>query len=170
MISTRPPTFKSSSPFNNPLLTVPNASITVGIIVTFMFLSFVLFPSNVEILILLFTFFQFYSLVSRDSKVHNFKNSPFFLLIIIRSGLQAEIRGSVWMSKSHRSLCVLFSRTDVMIIMWLMVSSLSPQSVHLLYCIVLSILALTWLVLTALFFAAIRRDSVSLLNHEKSIN
>ena len=34
----------------------------------------------------------------------------FFLLIIIRSGLLAEIRWSVCMSKSHRSLCVLFSR------------------------------------------------------------
>ena len=36
----------------------------------------------------------------------------FFLLIINRSGLLAEIRWSVSMSKSHRSLCVLFSRTD----------------------------------------------------------
>ena len=34
-----------------------------------------------------------------------------FLLIIIRSGLQAEIRWSVCISKSHRSLCVSFSRT-----------------------------------------------------------
>ena len=36
----------------------------------------------------------------------------FFLLIIIRSGLLAAIRRSVCMSKSHRSLCVSFSRTD----------------------------------------------------------
>ena len=35
---------------------------------------------------LLFTFIQFYSVVSRDIKVHNFANSLFFfLLIIIRS-------------------------------------------------------------------------------------
>ena len=40
MVSTRPRTFKSSSPFNNPLVTVPKAPITIGIIVTFMFLSF----------------------------------------------------------------------------------------------------------------------------------
>ena len=40
MVSTRPPTPKSSRPFNNPLVTVPNAPITVGIIVTFMFYSF----------------------------------------------------------------------------------------------------------------------------------
>ena len=47
------------------------------------------------------------------------------------------------------------------LIMWLMVSSLSPHSLHLLFCCVLSILALIWLVLTALSCAAIRRDSIS---------
>ena len=40
MVSTRPPTSKSSRPFNNPLVTVPKAPITIGIIVTFMFDSF----------------------------------------------------------------------------------------------------------------------------------
>ena len=40
MVSTRPLTSKSSSPFNNPLVTVPKASIAIGIIVTFMFHSF----------------------------------------------------------------------------------------------------------------------------------
>ena len=48
------------------------------------------------------------------------------------------------------------------LIMWLMVSSLSSHRLHLLFCYVLSILALIWLVLMALFCAAIRRDSVSL--------
>ena len=108
------------------------------------------------------------------------------------------------MPKSHRSLCVLFSRTGSglciyhllvwtnlnflyisqwitlptqsclvlysfcanllhLLIMWLMASSLSLHSLHLLFCCVLSILALIWLVLMALFCAAIRRHSVSLL-------
>ena len=40
MVSTRPPTSKSSSPFSNPLVTVPNAPITIGIIVTCMFHCF----------------------------------------------------------------------------------------------------------------------------------
>ena len=40
MVSTRPPTSKSSTPFRNPLVTVPNAPITIGIIVTCMFHSF----------------------------------------------------------------------------------------------------------------------------------
>ena len=95
MVSTRPPTSKSSSPLNNPLVTVPKAPITIGIIVTFTFHSFFQFYSKVEVFILLFTFFQFYPVVSRDRKVENFANFLFFfllLLIIIRFGLLAEIR------------------------------------------------------------------------------
>ena len=67
------------------------------------------FPS--QVFILLFAFFLFYSVFNRDSKVHNFANS-FFYLIIIRSGLLGEIRLSVYMSKSHGSLCVSFPKTD----------------------------------------------------------
>ena len=44
-----------------------------------------------------------------------------------------------------------------------MVLSLSLHNLHLLFCCVLSILVLIWLVLLVLFCAAIRRDSVSLL-------
>ena len=44
MVSTRPQTSKSSSPFCNPLVTVPNAPITIGIIVTCMFHSFFSIP------------------------------------------------------------------------------------------------------------------------------
>ena len=39
-VSICPPTSKSSRPFNNPLVIVPNAPITIGTIVTFMFHSF----------------------------------------------------------------------------------------------------------------------------------
>ena len=82
MVSTRFPTSKSSSPFNNPLVTVPKAPITIGIIVTFIFHSFFQFPRKAEVIFLLLTFLQVYSVVSRDSKVQNFA-SPLFLLIII---------------------------------------------------------------------------------------
>ena len=41
MVSSSPPSSKSSGPFNSPLVTVPiNVPITIGIIVTFMFHSF----------------------------------------------------------------------------------------------------------------------------------
>ena len=40
IVTTRPPTSKSPRPFNNPLVIVPKAPITIGTIVTFMFHSF----------------------------------------------------------------------------------------------------------------------------------
>ena len=40
IVSNRPPSSKSSRPFNNRLVIVPNAPITIGTIVTFMFHSF----------------------------------------------------------------------------------------------------------------------------------
>ena len=79
IVSTRPPTSKSSTPFNNPLVTVLKAPIKIGTIVTFIFHSFSQFSCKVEVLILLFAFFQFYSAVSWDGKVANFANHLFFV-------------------------------------------------------------------------------------------
>ena len=70
VVSSRPPTSKSSSPFSNPLVTIPKEPITIAIIVTYMFQSFFQF---------LFTFFQFYSVVSRNSKVDTFASSLFIV-------------------------------------------------------------------------------------------
>ena len=70
-------------PFSNPLVTIPNAPITVGIIVTCMFYSFFQFPSKVEVLILLFTFFKFYFVVSRNRKVDNFASSLFCCWLLL---------------------------------------------------------------------------------------
>ena len=94
MVSARLPTSKSSNPFNNPLVTVPKALITIGIIVPFMFHCFSSILQQ-DRYIFLFTFFQFYSVVTRNRKVDNFANSLFLLLIIIRSGHQAKISRSV---------------------------------------------------------------------------
>ena len=113
MVSTRPLIYKSSSPVDNRFVTLPKAPITIGITVTFMFHIFLQFPSKAQVLVFLFVFFQFYSVASRDSKDHNFPRVFFLLLLIfIWSGRLTEIRGSVCMSKSHRSLCLPFSRTD----------------------------------------------------------
>ena len=203
MLSPRLPSSKSSSPFSNPLVTVPNAPIRIVIIVTFMFHSFFNFVARSRYLSFFshsFSFIQWSAGIAKSTILQVL----FFLLIFIRSGLLAEIRGTVLMSKSHRSLCVSFSRRDAglciyhllawsnlnflhiyqwttlptqsclalnsfcanllhSLIMWLMVWSLSPHSLHLLFCCALCILALIWLVLMALFCAAIRRDSVSFL-------
>ena len=79
MVSTHLSTSKSSSPFSNPLVTVPKAPITIGIIVTFMFHSFfnslarswylsffshsfgfILWSAKTTILQVLFSFFFFF--------------------------------------------------------------------------------------------------------------
>ena len=73
MVSTHPPTAKSSSPFNNPLVIVPKASIMIDIIVTFMFHNF--FNSLARSRYLSFSLY-FYSVVSR---VHNFASPLFFV-------------------------------------------------------------------------------------------
>ena len=93
MVSTHTLISKSSTPWIYPLVTVPRATITIGIIVTFMFNSFVVvvfclfcffrFPSKVHVLIFLFAFFQFY-------KIHYSAGSLFFFffffLINTKSG------------------------------------------------------------------------------------
>ena len=113
MVSTRPPTSKSSNPFSNPLVTVPNAPTTIGMIVICIFHSF--FHSLAKSWYLSFFSHSFsfilWSAGTATSTILQFLFF-FFLLIIIRSGLLFEIRWSVYMSKSHRSLCVSFSRTD----------------------------------------------------------
>ena len=195
MVSTHLPTFKSSSPFSNHLVTVPNIPVTIGIIVTFIFHSFFNSLARSRYLSLFSHFFSFI-LWSAETAKSTILQVLFFLLIIIRSGHLAEIRWSTCTSKSHRSLCVLFSWTGAglcidhllvwsnldslhifqwitlptqsclvlyslctnllhSLIMWLMVSSLSPHCLHLLFCRVLSILTLIWLVLMALFCTAI---------------
>ena len=72
------------------------------------------------------------------------------------------MHNSQWITQS----CLVFYSFNAnllhSVIIWLMVSSLSPHNLYLLFCCVLSILALIWLVLIALFYAAMRRDPVSL--------
>ena len=89
MISTRPPTSNSSRPFNNPLVTVPKAPITISTIVTLMFHSF--FNSQATSRNLFFFSHSFMFILWSAGTVDSFANS-LFLLIIIRSGLLAEIR------------------------------------------------------------------------------
>ena len=110
MFSTRPPTSKPSTSFSNPLVTVRNAPITIGIIVTCMFHSF--FSSLARSRYLSFFSHSFsFILWSAGTAKLTILQVLFFLLIIIKSGLLAGIRWSVCILKSHRSLCESFSRT-----------------------------------------------------------
>ena len=73
---------------------------------------------------------------------------------------------SLWIPLSNQSCLVsnyFWANLLHSLIMWLMVSSRSPHNLHLLLFCVLSILALIWLVIMALFWAGIRKDSVSLI-------
>ena len=79
IVSTCPPTSKSFRPFNNPLVTVPNAPITIGTIVTFMFHSFFSSLARSRYLSFFSLFFPIYSVVRQDSKVDNFADSLSFV-------------------------------------------------------------------------------------------
>ena len=108
MVSTRTFISKSSCPFISNLVTLPRAPITIGIIVTFMFYRFFNSLPNLR-------YFSFFSLSFNFTLWSAGTAKSIFLqvlFIIIRSSRLAEIRWSVCMSKSQRSLCVSFSRTD----------------------------------------------------------
>ena len=81
IVFTRPLISKSSSPCTSSLATVPRASITIGRNVSSMF-QFFLIPLQGSSTRPYFCFFQFYSVVCRDSKVHN-SESPLIIIIII---------------------------------------------------------------------------------------
>ena len=91
MVSTRPPTSKSSSLLNNPLMIVPKASNTIGIIVTFMFHNFFNSLARSRYLSLFSHSFSFI-LGSVEIAKSTILQVLYFLLIVIRSGLLAEIR------------------------------------------------------------------------------
>ena len=83
MVSTRPPTSKSSRAFRNHFVTVPKAPITIGIIVTWMFHSF--FNSLTRSRYLSFFSHSFsFSLWSAGTAKSTILHILFFLLIIIR--------------------------------------------------------------------------------------
>ena len=114
MVSTHPPTSKSSSPFSNPLVTVLNAPLTIGIIVTCMFHSFSSSLARSRVLSFFSNSFIFI-LWSAGIATSTLLQVLFFLFIIIRSVLLTEIRWPMCMSKSHWSLWVLFSRTGAVL-------------------------------------------------------
>ena len=83
MVPTRPPTSKSSIPFSNPLVTVPNAPITIGIIVIWMFHRFFNSLARSWYLSFFSHSFSFYSVVSRDSKSRQFCKFSFFCWLLL---------------------------------------------------------------------------------------
>ena len=92
MVSTRPPTYKTFRPFSNTFVAVPNAPITIDVIVTFMFHSFFNFLARSRYLSLFSHSFSFILWSAGTAKSTILQIFFLFLgLIIIRSGLRAEI-------------------------------------------------------------------------------
>ena len=83
IVSTRPPTSKSSRPFNNPLVIVPNAPITIGTIVTFMFHSFFNSLTRSRYLSFFSLSFRFILWSAGTRKVDNFTNFLFLLSLLL---------------------------------------------------------------------------------------
>ena len=81
MVFTCPLISKSFSPCINPLVTV--LRVPVGITVATLFYSFFQFPSKVQVLIHLFDFFSFYSVVSRSVRNTVFFYFLFFLQALV---------------------------------------------------------------------------------------
>ena len=95
MVSSRPATSKSSSPFSNHLVTVPNAPITIGIIITCMFHSFFNSLARSRYLSFFshsFSFILWSAGTAKSTILQVLFFFFFFLLIIIKSGLLAGIR------------------------------------------------------------------------------
>ena len=182
IVSTRPFISKSSSP----LVTVPRAPITMGITVTFMFHSFFISLVRTRYLSLFSFSFNFtlgsagiakstilflvdyYKVWSQRNLCISFSRTDsrlcmYHLFVWLNFNF---LYNSQWITLPTQSCLVLYSLWANLLhslIMWLIILSLSPHNLHLLFRCILSILTLIWLVLMALFCAAIRRDSVSLL-------
>ena len=81
MVSTRPLISKSSSSCTHPLATVPRAPTIINI-PSLSWFTFFLFPSKVQVLSFLLACFQFYCVVSRNSKHHFRQIFVLFLFLI----------------------------------------------------------------------------------------
>ena len=106
MVSTCLVIFKSYCPCINPLVTVLRAPIPIGIIVTFMLHSFFISLAWLMYSSLFSHSFNF-TLWSAGTATFPIRQllRLFIFLFFIRSGRLAEIRWSVCISKSLRSLC-----------------------------------------------------------------
>ena len=109
MVSTHPPTSKSSSLFNNPLVAVPKEPITIGTIVAFMFHCCFNSLARSRYLSFFSPFFSFI-LWSAGTAKSTIWQSLFFFVDYYK--VWSSSRDSVirCMSNSYRSLCESFFR------------------------------------------------------------
>ena len=106
IVSTRPPISKSSRPFNNPLVFVPKASITIGMIVTFMFHSFFNFLARSRYLFFFSLSFIFILWSAGTAKSTILQILFFFCWLLWGLVFWPGLSDAFCMLKSHRSICV----------------------------------------------------------------
>ena len=111
MFSSRPFISKSSSPCMNPFVTVPRAPITIGIILTFMFLIFKDFLTRSWYLSFFSLCFNF-TLWSAGTAMSTIRQVLFFLLIIMGLVVWLRLGDPFVYQNPYRSFCVSFSWTD----------------------------------------------------------
>ena len=108
MVSTRPLNSNSSSPFNDPLVTVPKAPITIGIIFTFMFHIFFSIPSQSPGTYPSFHFPSVLFCGQPGQQSGQFCKFSFLLLIIFWPRF-----GDPLVCQIPKRICVSFSKTDI---------------------------------------------------------
>ena len=107
IVSTRPPTSNSSKPFNNPLVTVPNAPITTGTIVTFMLHIFIIIIINIIIIIIIIIYLFIYFFILNPCCQRNDKS---FLQRFTKTEIFFLKEKEILVNKNNLS-CLLFYLT-----------------------------------------------------------
>ena len=111
MVSSRPPTSKSSSPFRNPLVSVPKVPITICIIVTCTLHSFVNSQARSRYLSFFSHYFSFILWSAGTAKSTILQVLFFFCWLLLSLVFWPGLGDPFCILKSHRSLCVAFSMT-----------------------------------------------------------
>ena len=116
LVSTRPLTLKSSKPFSNPLVTVP-ITITIGIIVTFMFLSS--FQSYSKVKVLYYYYYYYYYFTSCKIVFHwNLRDSNLFFKSPLLFSIFYPILAMFWsFSKSFQEHQLHCHYTDFLLLL-----------------------------------------------------
>ena len=107
MVSTHFHISKSSCPRTNPLVTVPRVAITNWYNCHFHVPQFFQFPCEVQVLIFLFAFFQFYSVVSQDNKIYNSASS--FSCWLLQGLVVWPRLGDPFVSQNPKEVCAFHS-------------------------------------------------------------
>ena len=153
MVPTRPHISKTASPRTYPLVTIASTQITISITFPFMFQSVFsslarsrylsLFTVCIYLSFLPFVFWKSQRILCVSI---SWTDSGLCICYLFVWSNLNFLHSSQWITFLIQSCPILYSLCINLLrplIMWMIVSSLSPHTLHLLFCCVLSILALT---------------------------